>query len=464
MTIRLRIALFLTLITAITVVVLGLFIDLLFRLHTEAEFNRQLRVRAEIAAQAFLGSDDMSSAIYQRIKERHFQTLPMERETMFSIAPDGSLKLINEGFHPSDAFVAEVRAERYAEGEDNVGNAQVGIIYDDEGTEYLVMVSAMDQYGHLMLRDLTELLIVGGTVAVLASFLLAFLLAHRVLQPLRLMVYDIRSMTAGDLGRRLKQKTGSEDETEVLKAEFNLMLDRLQTAFEMQDAFISNASHELRNPLTAIMGEAEVALARADRSTEDYIGSLSRILNEANRLEDISTALLRLAKACFDSRGFSSGSLRIDEMVWDVRRSMIAMNRNAQINIHMDHLPDDPDQLLVTGNEGLLAIALSNIIGNACKFSANAPVDVTLNDTVQQLVIIVKDRGIGISAIDLPHVFEPFFRSEGVRQIGGFGIGLPLSQRIVGMHGGQIKVESEVGSGTTVTIYFPKRTAASITV
>lgn len=457
MTIRLRIALFLTLITAITVVVLGLFIDLLFRLHTEAEFNRQLRVRAEIAAQAFLGSDDMSSAIYQRIKERHFQTLPMERETMFSIESDGTLNLINEGFHPTDAFVAEVRANRYAEGEDNAGNAQVGIIYDDEGTEYMVMVSAMDQYGHLMLRDLTELLILGGAVAVMVSFVLAFLLAHRVLRPLRLMVNEIRSMTAGDLGRRLQHKSGSEDETEILKVEFNRMLDRLQTAFEMQDAFISNASHELRNPLTAIMGEAEVALARNDRSTDDYIGSLNRILNEVNRLEEISTALLRLAKASFDSRGFSSDSLRVDEMVWDVRRSVSAVNRNAQINIHMDNLPDDPDQLLITGNEGLLAMALSNIIGNACKFSANAPVEVTLSLSGEQLLITVTDSGIGISATDLPHVFEPFFRSEGVRQIGGFGIGLPLSQRIIGMHGGHIKVESEMGTGTTVTVSLPRR-------
>jgi signal transduction histidine kinase len=260
----------------------------------------------------------------------------------------------------------------------------------------------------------------------------------------------------------LQQKPGSEDETEVLKAEFNRMLDRLQTAFEMQDAFISNASHELRNPLTAIMGETEVALARTDRSTDDYIGSLNRILNEANRLEEISTALLRLAKASFDSRGFSSDSLRLDEMLWDVRRSVLAMNRNAQINIHLDHLPDDPDQLLVTGNEGLLAMAMSNIIGNACKFSANAPVEVTLSHAGEQLVIAVVDSGIGISATDLPHVFEPFFRSEGVRQIGGFGIGLPLSQRIVGVHGGQIKVESVVGAGTTVTVSLPRRTATGI--
>jgi signal transduction histidine kinase len=232
------------------------------------------------------------------------------------------------------------------------------------------------------------------------------------------------------------------------------MLDRLETAFETQNNFVSNASHELGTPLTAIIGEAELALNK-QRPEEEYRQSLQVILHEAERLEHITKSLLSLAQTGFDGKRQQLERIRTDELIFNVKSTIDRINPGNKVAIDYTMLPEDEDKLFVQGNAQLLQLALSNIVQNACKYSDNSPAYIALAATDKNNVIIIKDNGIGIPAQDLPFIYEPFFRASNTSSYKGYGIGLPLARNIIRLHGGNIIVNSRQNEGTEIRITLP---------
>src|SRR5690606_37389541 len=128
---------------------------------------------------------------------------------------------------------------------------------------------------------------------------------------------------------------------------------------------------------------------------------------------------------------------------------------NPKIIIDFSLLPESPERLKVKGNEQLLHLALSNIIGNACKYSNCQPVKVALGASDKEIIIVVKDSGIGIPDNELQYIYNPYFRASNTTNYEGYGIGLPLSRNIIHMHNGTLDVASVVNEGTTVQIRIP---------
>ena len=130
---------------------------------------------------------------------------------------------------------------------------------------------------------------------------------------------------------------------------------------------------------------------------------------------------------------------------------------DPQNNIQIDfaHLPADEDQLKVSGNVNLLKLALSNIVTNACKYSYNGAVIISLRSEKYRVSIAVKDSGIGIPEQELPSVFVPFFRASNTTPFEGYGIGLPLSLNIIRLHKGSIAISSQEGMGTEIRVLLP---------
>jgi signal transduction histidine kinase len=232
------------------------------------------------------------------------------------------------------------------------------------------------------------------------------------------------------------------------------MLDRLETAFETQNNFVSNASHELGTPLTAIIGEAELALNKR-RPEDEYRQSLQVILHEAERLEHITKSLLNLAQTGFDGKKQSLERIRTDELIFTVKETIDKINPENRVEIDYTMLPEEEDKLVVLGNVQLLQLALSNIVQNACKYSDNRPASIALAATDKNNVIIIKDTGIGIPSQDLPFIYDPFFRASNTDGYKGYGIGLPLARNIIRLHGGNIIVNSQQHLGTEIRITLP---------
>lgn len=421
--------------------------------YTENEFYLRLRQRATIAAQAFLGADEMSMDIYEEIRTIHLQTLPEEREVIYPVGDSTRLPAIPADSLPEN-FIRETIADGYAEGQKGQ-TFYTGLFYHDNEGDFIVVLSARDLYGKGKLKNLRKILIIGFLVSLIITWLLGRYLAMQALSPISRIVHKVKTISATNLHLRLDE-SNNKDELAELTATFNSMLDRLETSFELQSNFVNNASHELRNPLTAILGQIEVALHK-QRPTSTYIELLKGIESEALRLDTLVNGLLRLAQTDYDNKGLPVTPIRVDEVLLEIKQGMDTANPANQIHLDFEELPDDESHLIVLGSRRLLEVALHNILDNACKFSDNQKVQLRLLTYEDTLHIIISDQGIGIPSEELKNIYEPFYRGSNARGIEGFGFGLPLAYRIIKMHHGHLRVTSQVGKGTLVKIILPNQ-------
>lgn len=278
----------------------------------------------------------------------------------------------------------------------------------------------------------------------------------KLIDPIKEITVDMNNISTENLYVRLKSHK-QEDELGDLIRTFNNMLDRLETSFETQNNFISNASHELNTPLTSIIGEAEVALKR-ERTAEEYVETLQSILTEAEKLDKKTKALLFLAQTGFNGKALKFETVRIDQLIFDVLETVNKIHADNHVVLDLSKIPDNPELLKVKGNEQLLHLALTNLISNAYKYSNNQEVVVSIDANNAAIVIKVIDLGIGIPQDEIPYIFDPFFRASNTGNFEGYGIGLPLARNIIRLHGGKILFTSMENKSTEVIVEFPLTT------
>ncbi len=303
----------------------------------------------------------------------------------------------------------------------------------------------------------------GGFLVVVSvgSWLLAALLCRRLsrraLTPLTRMVESARGLDVLDPGWCLEEP-GTRDELDELGRAFNDLLARLQIAYHRQRRFSSDASHQLRTPLTVLIGQIEVAL-RQERSTEEYRRVLRAALGRAVQLGQIVDALLFLGRADADARLPDAEPLELNRWVAEHLAGQLATRRSVEIVHHAV----ESDPLWVKAHSSLLAQLIDNLLDNACKYSKpGSSVRVETRGERGIAMLIVEDTGPGIAAVDLPRVFEPFYRSDRARRqgISGVGLGLAVVERIAVAFGGTVIVRSEEGSGSRFEVRLPATTPA----
>jgi signal transduction histidine kinase len=191
------------------------------------------------------------------------------------------------------------------------------------------------------------------------------------------------------------------------------------------------------------------------RKPEEYVRILYSVLEDVRELNQMSTSLLDLASVNQENAVFQKTSLRLDEILWEVRESVLTLNTNYKVDIHTITMPEEESKLYLLANPYLLKTALQNIIENACKFSNDHQATISLICTNEELEIRVFDNGPGIDKKEIQNIFQPFYRSNNTSKIKGHGIGLSLSQRIIAIHQGTIEIDSSLGEGTQVSVIFP---------
>ncbi|MCB0476332.1 MAG: HAMP domain-containing protein [Flavobacteriaceae bacterium] len=450
-----------TKITTVFIVLTSLFLTGVFVLiyfvskeYTENEFYLRLSQRATIAAEAYLDADEMNVDIYDDIRIKHLQTLPNEKEVIYPVDAELKIPLTSLNTELPKTFFEKIFNEEYAELKSG-DYYYTGLLYHDNEGDFIVVLSATDLYGFAKLDNLRNTLIIAFFVSIVFIFILGNYYAKQALSPISRIINKVNSIRAENLSLRLNTVDGK-DELAELSQTFNNMLDRLQLSFDLQSNFINNASHELRNPLTAILGQTEVALSKK-RSAEEYHSILKKIDAEASRLDFLVNGLLKLAKTDFDSKGFVIDAIRIDELVLDLKRNIDVAIPNNKIVLDFEELPKNEDAITLLGSDSLLRVALSNVFENACKFSGNKRVEIKIVSDLGNILISINDEGVGIPEDELKNIFEPFFRASNVREIDGFGFGLPLAYRIIKMHSGEIRVISQKDKGTLVKIKLPNK-------
>jgi len=268
---------------------------------------------------------------------------------------------------------------------------------------------------------------------------------RRALGPLARMAGTARDMGAAEPDRRLPDP-GTGDELHDLADAFNGLLDRLHEAFARQARFTGDASHQLRTPLAVMLGQIDVALRR-DRPADDYRHTLALVRDQAARLGRIVEMLLFLARA--DAEAKLPDRQVIDLATWarDHLAGWTAHPRSADITVEA---PGDPIPVRV--HPPLLGQLLDNLLDNACKYGEpGTPVVIRAARPSPGLALLsVRDRGPGIAPEDLPHVFDPFFRSPLARRRGlpGVGLGLTIARRIADSLDGRLDARDTPEGGT----------------
>ena len=416
-----------------------------------SDFYKRLEIRSFTTAKIDL--DHQSSAdLIREFKGEYLEPLNEEKHLIIPLESNTNPTQLAIDYQLNPVFVKDV----INHGLGNFSKNKVfynGIIYQADGRDYLVVTSAVNYYYDHHMAYLRNLLIIAGVIITLFVVLISYWLSKRLINPIKVLTEKVNKIGTENLHIRIEEGQ-NDDELGDLVRTFNNMLDRLETSFETQNNFISNASHELKTPLTSIIGEADVALTR-DRSKEEYVEAIQNILFEAEKLDKKTKALLYLAQTGFNGKSINYEKVRIDQLIFDVHQTINRIHPDNKIIIDFSALPDNPEQLRISGNEQLLHLALSNILLNSYKYSQNKPIRVSLNVSESQVIIAIKDEGIGIPTDELQFIYDPFFRASNTTNFEGFGIGLPLTRNIIKLHNGELVVSSSEQKGTDVLIKLP---------
>ncbi|OQP67267.1 hypothetical protein A3860_02615 [Niastella vici] len=451
MKIQTQTALLFTVLTALLILFISFTTYYFISRFASNDFLKRLELRVRVAAKLRFEQNKVSTATYQELRRQYLEVLPKEHEYLLTWdSVSNTIKSPVQGLPRSFYYqIIEGQGKTVFIEKNNVHYA--GILYHAEGGRHCIVIkSAVNEYANRLLYTLARAKIATFVVGVLLVFTTGIIFSRKTFQPVRQLISKVQDISAHNLHLRLETKKGKDEMTELAHT-FNTMLDRLQTAFETQNNFVSNASHELRTPLTTIMGEADIALKKA-RTNEEYRQSLQVILNEAGKLDHLTSSLLALAQSGFDGKKQRLSLVRMDELLWEVKQAVDELHPNNQVQLHFGELPPNEQQLSVEGNYHLLKLALTNIAVNACKYSNDRLVQLTLQVVKQKIRIGIIDNGIGIPAPELKYVFEPFYRASNTNRFEGHGVGLPLARNIIRLHKGELVIKSEEEKGTTVEI------------
>lgn len=348
--------------------------------------------KAYATAQKHWERDEASAEDYARIQQHYEETLPVTTELLLNADS------LSETCKTLQRYLSEPQIEQLYTGsairfhqEEQLGAA---VYYPDNEGNFIVVVMSNNQYG-------------GDIQQRIGWMLLGLLILSSVL------IYFVGRLYA------------------------TRMVDRIDAAYHSEKSFISNASHELNNPLTAIQGECEISLMK-ERTPAEYQAALGRIASETKRIIQLMKNLLFL----------SHGDKEILE---NAREEISLADFLMQFVGNRICFRTDTFAYMLTANPHLLKIAIGNILNNACKYSGDAPVEMRLNGSILK----IRDTGIGIPPEDQVHINQPFYRASNTREYPGHGIGLSLSMRILRTYGADVRISSELGKGTTVEIEFP---------
>jgi signal transduction histidine kinase len=331
-----------------------------------------------------------------------------------------------------------------------------------------VLVLGVPEDSAEQLPRLAMTLMLGSGFILMLAFGGGYWLADRAMSPVQRITQTARQISESDLSGRLR--LNQDDELGDLADTFDAMLDRLQKAFQRQRQFTADASHELRTPLTIIELESSRALEH-HRSPEEYEKALSIIQSENVWMGQLVNELLTLARMDSGQLVMRREKIILSDLVMDVIDRLTPLAHARKVTLLSGELID----VEVSGDRSLLTQMLTNLVENALKYAEGESAQVlvetgaSIKSWQEGGYIRVKDNGPGIPEKHLTHIFERFYRIEESRSWSekdeistatGTGLGLAIAQSIARTFGGDIDVESEIGQGTTFTVWLPGFNAA----
>ena len=282
--------------------------------------------------------------------------------------------------------------------------------------------------------------------------------SKKMLLPIKDMTKTTKAISINALETRLNVSI-SKDELKDLAETINKMLDGIQTAYEQQNQFVSDASHELRTPISVIQGYANMLYRWGKDDKEVLEESITAIKSEAEDMQQLVEKLLFLARSDKNTQKIEKEYFNINELVDEIIKETKLIDSFHEIKTEVN------EQASIYADKKLLKQALRVFIDNSIKYTPKGG-NIVLNSYIKKknLMLEIIDTGIGIPKEDLPYIFNRFYRCDKSRakESGGTGLGLSIAKWIIGKHNGSIVVESRPEMGTKITIGLPLKTNYNI--
>lgn len=421
--------------------------------YRQDEFFSRLKERALTTSNFLFEVDEVDFALLKKIEAKSIYQLKEEQILIFD---DNRKMLYFSGtdsiFRGNYAIFDKVKKERFIK--HIVERKEAIALYQrtKEG-DFYVFATAFDKYGKRKIQNLGYVLIIGYLVSLLLTLIGGLFFSGQALRPISKINEEVNEIGFNNLTARLSTGNGR-DEIAQLAMNFNTMLDRLSQAIDMQKSFISNASHEMRTPLSAMKSQLDVMLL-SDRKQEEYRDTMRSVLEDIEGLTLLSNRLLSLAQSEMDISRMRLDEVRIDELIYQIQQELIKQENTTSFTFDFKSIPEDDGNLIVIGNANLLKSLIFNLIENAIKYSNGSAIKVILDFDNTFLLLEVIDSGIGIAPEELDKIFTPFYRSDNARFAKGHGIGLSLCAKITTLHRGFLHIDSIINEGTTVILKLP---------
>ena len=319
--------------------------------------------------------------------------------------------------------------------------------------EYLVALAPLATID-ASVRQFGVLMIIMAVIGAVVTFFAGWVVAASALRPVAAVTHTASTIARSrEFSRRVSTDSvrSRQDELGRLTGTFNEMLASLEEAYAAQQRFVSDASHELRAPLTSIQANLELLRERKDMSVEERENAVTEAAAEANRLARLVADLLALARADAGTT-LRREDVELDRVLMDVVGDARHLVNGQRLEI------ETLEPCVIRGDRDRIKQLLLILVDNAIKYTpAPGSISVSLRRDTTAAVFEVRDTGIGISAADLPRVFERFYRADRARSRdpGGTGLGLPIARWIATEHGGAVELASAPSRGTTATARLP---------
>ncbi|HBC97884.1 MAG TPA: sensor histidine kinase [Clostridium sp.] len=300
---------------------------------------------------------------------------------------------------------------------------------------------------------LTGIMFIAYSVALAITTIVVSKASKKFLSPVEKMTNTVREISINDLNKRLNIK-GSKNELKDLAKTFNEMLDRIESSVKQQNQFVSDASHELRTPISVIQGYANLLHRWGKDDREILEESICAIKSESENMKDLIEKLLFLARGDKKAQKVEKEEFILGELIEELIKETKLVHKDHHIE------SEHNEKFSVYADRKLIKEALRVFMDNSIKYTKEGGIiklDCYFAEDINAAVITVADTGIGISKEHIPHIFERFYRADESRtkSSGGTGLGLSIAKWILDIHKGKIDVWSELDIGTVMKITFP---------
>jgi signal transduction histidine kinase len=446
--IRNRLTIIFTLLATAIQLTLSLLVWYFYSLYRQEEFYSRLESKARVAGRVLISRRHLHDDFFKNMVRTDLLTIVDEQISIYDNRHN--LVFTNRTLKESDYYKEKIpllSTDPLIEFKS--GHLESILIpYQDRGQLFYIFASGYDRIGFSKLGTLQRIMLLANLLGFTLTVLAGWYFSGRVLKPISQIVDEVEQITATQLYKRVNEGN-RRDEIAQLAMTFNQMLFRLEDAFVSQRSFVSHASHELRTPLTNTLGTLETSL-RYDQNPADWRDSMEIAVDELKKVISLTNGLLRLAKVTDGTVALTA--VQVDDCLLTAIGQV--QTKYPGRSLPLQFMTSEEESFTVKGNATLLTTAFLNVLDNACKYSSEA-VSVQLQAKKELIIVTVADLGRGISETDAAHILDPLYRGENVEGVPGYGIGLAITQKIIDLHQGKIKITSNVNQGTSVVISLP---------